>query len=390
MHLQQAADAFLPALDRVVDGIAGIEHAGIDAEERQRADIRVGRDLERERCERLVVSGRARIFLLVFVQALDRRTVRRRRKIADHAIEHCLHALVLERRAAEDWNHLVRDRAGANTKDDFLFGQLAALEVLVHQLFGSFRSRLDHVLARLLGLVGQARGNFAVLELHALGLHVPVDRLHLEQVDDAFEMVLGADRQLHRHRVRTQARLELTDDLVEVRAGAVHLVDERNARHTILVGLTPDGLGLRLHAADSAQHEHRAVEHAQRTLDFDREVDVPWRIDDVEAVLRERQIHALPETRGRGGRDRDPALLFLLHPVHRRSTLVHFANLVIDSGVEKDAFRGRSLPCIDVSHDAEVTIAVDWSDACHLDNPQPSSVRSDPVGSALFKNHYQR
>ena len=99
--------------------------------------------------------------------------------------------------------------------------------------------------------------------------------------------VLGADRQLHRHRVGAQARLQLLDDLVEVGAGAVHLVDEREARHRVLVGLAPHGLGLRLHAADRAQHEHGAVEHAQRTLDFDGEVDVPGGVDDVEAVLLE-------------------------------------------------------------------------------------------------------
>ena len=80
--------------------------------------------------------------------------------------------------------------------------------------------------------------------------------------------------------------MSCADDLVEVRAGAVHLVDERNTRHAVLVGLTPDGFRLRLHAADGAEHEHRAIEHAQRTLDFDREVDVAGRIDDVEAMLR--------------------------------------------------------------------------------------------------------
>ena len=44
-----------------------------------------------------------------------------------------------------------------------------------------------------------------------------------------------------------------------IRADAVHLVDERNARNAILVGLTPDRLGLRLNAAHRAEHRHRAV-----------------------------------------------------------------------------------------------------------------------------------
>src|SRR5690606_9110711 len=184
-------------------------------------------------------------------------------------------------------------------------------------------------------------------------------------VDDAVETVLRADRHLHRHRVRAQARLQLLDDLVEVGAGAVHLVDERKARHLVLVGLAPHGLGLRLHAADRAQHEHRAVEHAQRTLDLDGEVDVPGGIDDVEAVLPHGLVHARPERRGGGGRAGDAALLLLLHPVHRGGSVMDFADLVADTRVEQDALGRGGLAGIDVGHDAEVAVTLDGSGAGH-------------------------
>ena len=59
VHLQQATDALLLALDRVVDRVAGVQHARIDADERQLADERVGHDLERERRELLAVVGLA-------------------------------------------------------------------------------------------------------------------------------------------------------------------------------------------------------------------------------------------------------------------------------------------------------------------------------------------
>ena len=101
--------------------------------------------------------------------------------------------------------------------------------------------------------------------------------------------------------------------MIEIRADAVHLVDERDARNAILVRLAPDRLRLRLHAGHRVENRHRAVEHAQRTLHFHREIDVARRIDNIDAVCF---VEALPGSRRRRGRDRDAALALLLHPVH--------------------------------------------------------------------------
>ena len=64
------------------------------------------------------------------------------------------------------------------------------------------------------------------------------------------------------------------DREVEIRAHAVHLVDEANARHAVFVGLTPNGFRLRLHAGDGIEHRAGAVQHAQAALDFSGEIDV--------------------------------------------------------------------------------------------------------------------
>src|SRR3546814_21064961 len=109
-------------------------------------------------------------------------------------------------------------------------------------------------------------GDLAICEHGALGCGVPVDALHLEQVDDAVEAVLRTHRHLHRHGIRAHARTQLPDDLVDVGAGTVHLVDERNARHLVLVGLAPPGFGPRRHATNPAQTYHRHAEHEPRPL----------------------------------------------------------------------------------------------------------------------------
>ncbi|KAG0930405.1 hypothetical protein G6F31_017047 [Rhizopus arrhizus] len=54
VHLQDAAQPFLLALDRVEDRIARLHHAGVNAEEHQLPDEGVRHDLEGQRRERLV------------------------------------------------------------------------------------------------------------------------------------------------------------------------------------------------------------------------------------------------------------------------------------------------------------------------------------------------
>ena len=109
--------------------------------------------------------------------------------------------------------------------------------------------------------------------------------LHRDEVDHALELVLEADRQLQQDGVVVELLAQALDHLQRVRAGAVALVDERDARDVVAAHLAVDGERLGLHAGDGAEHEDGAVEHAQRALDLDGEVDVPGRVDDVDVVV---------------------------------------------------------------------------------------------------------
>ena len=146
--------------------------------------------------------------------------------------------------------------------------------------------------------------------------------------------------------------------------GAVHLVDEGDARDLVLGRLAPDGFGLRLHAGDAAEHGDRAVEHAHGALDFGREIHVARRVDDVDPVrhAEERLVGAVVllrpvAGRGRGG-DGDAALALLLHPVGHGVAVVHVAHLVDEPGVKEDALGGRRLAGVDVRGDADVARAL--------------------------------
>jgi hypothetical protein len=170
--------------------------------------------------------------------------------------------------------------------------------------------------------------------------------------------ILGADRQLQQRCLGGEAVLHHGDDVHEVRAGAVHLVDVGHAGNAVGVRLPPYRLRLRLDPADSAEDRAGAVENAQRTLDLDCEVDVAGRVDDLDPVV-------LPEAGRRGRRDRDAAFLFLDHPVHGRRAFVDLADLVRLPCVEQDALGRRGLTGIDVGHDADVARLIEGVALCH-------------------------
>ena len=124
--------------------------------------------------------------------------------------------------------------------------------------------------------------------------------------------------------------------------------------------MTPHGLGLRLNTLFTVEDCNSAVEDAERTLYLNGEVNVTGGINDVDLVL-------VPETRGCSGGDGDTALLLLRHPVHGRSAVVNFTDLVRDTRVKQDAFGRRGLTGIDVSHDADVANLVEVGEhvLCH-------------------------
>ncbi len=356
-------------------GRAGLDMTRIDAREGQRADEGIVHDLEGEHGEGFFVARQAQHFLAgVDVDALDRLAIDGRRQIVDDGVEQRLHALVLEGGAAENGNEGdVADRL-ADQPLQGLFVGLDAIEIGGHDVVIELNRRLKQNMAIFLGFRLEVGGDFGVVIFGAERLVFPDDRFHADEIDDALEIGFRADRQLDAYGAPADLGADLLDAAIKIGADLVHLVDENDARHMIFVGLTPYRFRLRLDALIAVEHAYRAVEHAQRAFDLDREIDVTGGIDDVEAL-------AVPEGRGRGGGDRDAALLLLLHPVHGRSAVVHFADLMRFAGIIEDALRRRRLARIDVGHDAEVSVVLDFMAARH--NAIPSSAKRS-------KTSYQR
>ena len=353
VHHQQAPDA-LGAPGRGVEHAAARgELAGVDAEVGQLADVGVGHHLEAQGGEGSVVVGGALglgrpavLALLGRLEPLHGGHLERRGEQLDDRVEQRLDALVLEGGTAENRSDLDVEGGAVQGLDDPLVRDLLVVQVGLEELVVVVGAGLDQVGAVLVGGVHEVLGDLGVLELGA-ELVLPDEGLVLDQVDDADELGLLADRDLDRERVGAEAVPHRLDRLEEVGSGAVHLVDVGDPRNVVLVGLAPDGLGLRLDAGHGVEQRDRAVQDAEAALDLDGEVDVARRVEDVDPV-------AVPLAGSGGGGDRDAALLLLLHPVHDGSALVDLAHLVGAARVVEDSLCGRRLTGIDVGHDADV------------------------------------
>ena len=353
VHLVDAGEDLLLVVAGVEHPATLVEPPGVDADVREVA-VGVRDDLEHERGEGSVSAVGPGEPLLgpAGVDALDLGHLRRVGQVLDHAVEQALDADVPQGRPAEDRAAPQLDRAPAKRPLDLLRGERVLVDdVLLGEAVVEVGRLLDEPVPPPLGRLPQVRGDLPLLDPGAELAGVEVVRLHLDQIDDAFEGVAEADRQLDGDRVGPEPVADRVEAEVEVRADLVHLVDEADARHAIPVGLPPDGFGLGLDAFLGIEHRHHAVEHAKRSLHLDGEVDVAGGVDQVDLVGPPAK---LPWAARGCGLDRDAPLLLLLEEVHGGGALVHLADLVAAAGVVEDALRHRGLARVDVGTDADV------------------------------------
>ena len=260
---------------------AGGELAGVDAEVGQLADVGVGHHLEGEGGEGGVVVGGALglgrpavLALLGGLEPLDGGHLERRGEQLDDRVEQRLDALVLEGGAAEDRRDLDVEGGPVQGLDDPLVRDLLVVQVGLHAARRRSRRR-----PRSGGCGARGRGPTRSSGISVYSNSVPSSSFQTRALfsirsTTPTNSASCADRDLDRERVGAEPVAHRLDRLEEVGAGAVHLVDVGDPRHAVLVGLAPDGLGLRLDAGHGVEQRDRAVEDAEAALDLDGEVDV--------------------------------------------------------------------------------------------------------------------
>ena len=274
------------------------------------------------------------------------------RQVITDGIEHGLNTLISKGRSHHDRSEGSGNGGTADSSLDLSVGRL----LLFKEQFGNFvvdvGKLLDQSLALLLGkflertgdLIGDANlGTTRTLKVHSL---------HVDQVDNAEELVLSTNRNLNSSGGNLKLSVDLFDSLPGVGTHSIHLVDERETGNIVTFHLTVDGDSLRLDARNSAQNHDSTVEDSQSSLDFDGEINVTGCINQVEVVgFLFAVFRFLPISERSRRLDGDAFFPFEFHRVHLSADGVFASNLVdrVDSaGVEQDSFTDGCLSTVDM------------------------------------------
>ena len=351
----QAGNPFVGPAGDVAAGIAFPQRPGVDPDEGQLAAA-VHHDLEDQPGEgQSGIAGDGGVGAVFGVVPRDGRQIGRRGQVGDHRVEKRLHAGVFERRAAEHRGHAAGQRGAPDGGTDVRFRVLAA-EIEIEKGVVVFGKAFQHLLAprrgklRLRGIERRTGPRPALIGL------VEIKPFLGHEIDDAPEILGGAHGDGDGQGIRAEPRPHGLEHGGEIRADAIHLVDEGQLGHAEVFRLPPDGFGLRLHAAHGAEDAYRAVEHPERAFHLDGEVHMPGRVDDVDGG-------PVPFAGGAGRGDGDAAFLFLGQIVHGGRAVVDFAHAVDFAGVEQHPLRKRGFPRVDMRDDADVAHSL-----CHEDS----------------------
>src|SRR5262249_32579855 len=230
-------------------------------------------------------------------------------------------------------------------RGDVGWRNLLAPEIPLHQRLVGLHDRVEELGPVLLDGRGKLRGDRDGISL-TRARRVEI-RAVVQQVDDAFELVLGADRQLDRHAALRQLLLQRGEHAVEVGPLTVEHVHEQDARQLELLGTRPDATGVHLDPHHPRHDHERALDDPKRGDRVRLEARVARRVDDVE-------LSALPlaVSQGRGQGHRAPLLVLL--PVGDRIPRIDRPEPVRLARLEEHRLGERGLARPAVADDGDV------------------------------------
>ncbi len=186
------------------------------------------------------------------------------------------------------------------------------------------------------------------------------DEFHRHQVNNAFEFVAAAIRDLDRNRIPVESADDHADRTLKIGSDTIHLVHKTETRDVVFGSLPPNRFGLRFNTSDTIEDSDTTIKHAQRTLHFSGKVNVTGCINDIDLMIG--------PFCGYGSRcNRDAAFTFLIHIISCGCTFMNFAHAMHHTGIIENAFRDGSLSCVNMSNDADIThhVEIELLLVCH-------------------------
>ncbi len=229
----------------------------------------------------------------------------------------------LARRATQHGKHAGRCHAAGQALLQLGVVERLALQIALHEVVVAYDDALDELLVDGVLLVDELfrdgalvpGGRDRAVDRGTGGGGVVVGGRVVEQVDDAVEVGLVPDRQLHGGHAGAEARPDLCQGAVEVGPLAVEFVDDDYPGDPETGRRPPGILGLGLHAVGGAHHDHGQIDIGQGREHLAGEVGVAGGVE---------KVHLDPVDRegGEAGRDGELAGRLLGLEVHHGGALL--------------------------------------------------------------------
>ncbi len=279
----------------------------------------------------------------------------RRGHALDEQVEQRVGAEVLRGYAAHHGEDLASRDGVLQRVRDLIDAELLALEVPLHQPLVRLHDGVEQLLAVLGHGVRELGRDLARRALfRPLGARVG---LHVQEVDDARQLVLDSDRETHGDTARRELLLKLAERAVEVGALAVEHVHEDDAGEAARLRALPHAPGSHLHAHDGADHDQRTVGHRQAGDRIALEAGITGRVDEVD-------LPVLPLGVRERGRERHLPALLVLVPVGDGVARLDGSEPVRSARLEEHRLHERRLPGPAVTDDGDVA-DLPWIEGRH-------------------------
>ncbi len=333
LQKRQVAEPLGDVAREVVQRRVRLHGAGDDPEHRDPSGERIRDRLPHEDRGRATVGRLHGDALVGALRGGAERPLRRRRHEGKDCVEQRLHADVRHRRGADEREDPPRGDAALESVDQFLLRESPGLEELLHQGIVGFGDHLDERVARGLCLGRKLVGYRPFRRLAAaVGRKRPA--LQRDEIDDAAEVFLLSDRNLHRNHRAAEDAAQRVEGAAKVGSLTIETAQDDEPRRVHFGRDAPDLLGRHLHSGDGVHDHERGVRHAQSGARIAEKVGHARGVDEVD-------LGAVPLDVGEAGGQGVLAGDLFLVVVGDRRAVVDAAEAVDSAGIEEQ--RGEQL-----------------------------------------------